>query len=452
MKIAYITGGSAGMYCGTCMHDNTLASALMERGHEVALIPTYTPLRLDEQSVADEHIFFGALNVYLQQKASFFRKSKMLDRVLDSRRVLGWISKLGASSTKAEDLGALTLSMLEGEEGHQARELEKLVDFLEEIVQPEVVHLSFTLFAGFARRIKERLGVPVVCSLQGEDLFFDELVEPYHSRVVDVVRSRVDDIDLFTCHSQYYRGVMERYGVPADRTVPTILGIRPDGFDDADARRSRDGRGDEPVVIGYLARQCPEKGLGLLTDAFIELARSTDPGRVRLRVAGFLGDKDRPFVEEQRRKVTEAGLLDHVDWLDAVDRPGKVDFLSSLDLFSVPAVYQEPKGVYVAEALASGVPVVLPDHGAFPEWIESTGGGLLVEPKNPSALAAGLRGLMNDAAERRRLGAAGRAVIQRDFNHGAMADEMAGLYADLVAGRPVVAAGSKGTTIDETAA
>ena len=155
MRIAYITAGAAGMYCGTCMHDNTLAAALQKQGHEVSLIPTYTPMRTDEKNVAGKRIFFGALNVYLQQKLALFRHTPwLLDRLFDSPRLLNFIGKLGASSTDAKMLGELTLSMLQGEKGHQAKELDKLAEFLADIVQPEVVHLSTTLFAGFARRIK----------------------------------------------------------------------------------------------------------------------------------------------------------------------------------------------------------------------------------------------------------------------------------------------------------
>ncbi|MDA8016781.1 MAG: glycosyltransferase family 4 protein [Thermoanaerobaculia bacterium] len=421
MKIAYITGGSAGMICGTCMHDNTLASSLMERGHEVSLLPTYTQLRLDEESVATDKIFFGAINVYLQQKAGFFRRFRLFDKLLDSRSVLGLISKLGVSSTSAEDLGSLTLSMMQGENGFQARELDKLVDFLEEIIRPEVVHLSFTLFAGFAKRIKERLGVPVVCSLQGEDLFYDDLIEPYRRQTLEELAARMDDIDLFTSHSRYYADLMsERYGVPRDRTVITKLGIRTEGFRDASERTSN------ALHIGYLARQCPEKGLHLLVDAF-RLAAEDVP-ELRLHVAGYQGGKDKSFIEEQHQKIDQAGLGHRVLWRGAIDRTEKLRFLADLDLFSVPAVYHEPKGLYVAEALASGVPVLLPNHGAFPEWIEQTGGGRLVESDSAEALAEEMKALARDAEARRELARQGRRIIHGEFHHEAMADEMEGIY------------------------
>ena len=425
MKIAYITAGAAGMYCGTCMHDNTLAAALMERGHEVSLTPTYTPMRTDETSVANDEIFFGAVNVYLQQKLSFFRHTpRFLDRLLDNRRLLRFVSRFSAS-TDAHDLGALTWSMLEGEKGLQKKELDKLVQWLEEVLQPDVVHLSHSLFAGFARRIKERLGVPVVASLSGEDLFFNELEEPWFSRVRETLAERALDIDAFTAPNRYYAETMSReFAIPADRIHLTRLGIRTQDFAEEPPPRSA----DRPVVIGSLGRFAPEKGIHLLLDAFHLLNQQMPAGAVRLRIAGYVGNKDRAYYEAQRQRVTDWGLDPLVEFVGEVDRQEKIDFLHSLDVFSLPTIYRESKGLSILESLASGVPVVQPDHGAFPEWVQATGGGLLVTPDDAAALADGLRQLVEDQSERRRLGAAGRRAALADFNEEAMADEVLSLY------------------------
>src|SRR2546427_5848986 len=86
MKIVYLAAGAANMYCGTCLHDNTLATALRAAGEDVILAPTYTPLRTDEENISDGHVFFGGINVYLQQKSALFRHSPwFLDALLDSR-------------------------------------------------------------------------------------------------------------------------------------------------------------------------------------------------------------------------------------------------------------------------------------------------------------------------------------------------------------------------------
>ena len=427
MKIAYITAGAAGMYCGTCMQDNSLAMSLMQGGHEVALLPTYTPTRTDEQNVADEHIFFGALNVYLQQNVGFFRRHRLFDRLLDNRRLLRFVGKMaGKASTDAKDLGALTLSMLEGEKGHQARELQKLVDFLYEIVQPDVVHLSFTLFAGFARQIQDELGIPVVCALQGEDLFFEDLVEPYKSKVEKEVLERCSEIAAFTAPCRYYADFMaERYGIPRDRIHITRLAI--DSTDLIESSKIKPPQ-DDTLVVGYLARQCPEKGLHHLVDAFELLAHDYPPERLKLRIAGYLGAKDEAFVDGLKRKVAASAVADQVDWVGEVDREGKLDFLNSLDVFSVPTVYHEPKGRFVPESLAVGVPVVLPRHGAFPEWVESTDGGRLFEPENPVSLAAALKELLDRPDERHRLAMAGQAAIRDRFRPEQMAEDNLAVY------------------------
>ena len=432
MKIAYITAGAAGMYCGTCLHDNTLAAALMERGHEVSLTPTYTPTRTDEANVANDRIFFGAINVYLQQKLKLFRRTpRFVDRLLDNRRLLNWVSRF-SGSTDAHDLGSLTLSMLEGEEGAQVKELDKLVEWLEEILQPDVVHLSHTLFCGFARRIKERLGVPVVASLQGEDLFFDDLEEPWYSRVREVLLDRSRDIDAFVSPTRYYAETMAaEYGIPAERIHRLRMGIKASDF--ADLARQHDGDSqDDTVVIGYLARFCPEKGVQVLLDAFEQLASEPDGGRLRLRIAGYLGEKDRSFFEQQQARIADSPMADRVELVGEVDRQGKMDFLRSLDVFTLPTVYREPKGLSVLEAMASGLPVVQPAHGSFPEMVEDTGGGILVEPCSPRALAQGLRQLIDDPSQRRELGAAGRRAVLERYDEGTMAEETLDLYRSLL--------------------
>lgn len=427
MRIAYITAGAAGMYCGTCMHDNTLAAALQQQGHEVSLIPTYTPMRTDEKNVAGKRIFFGALNVYLQQKLALFRHTPwLLDRLFDSPRLLNAVGKLGASSTDAKMLGELTLSMLQGERGHQAKELDKLADFLAEIVQPEVVHLSTSLFAGFARRFKEKLGVPVICSLQGEDLFFDDLIEPWKSQILRELAERVKDIDVFTAPSVFYGELMSRrFAVPREKIVKARMGIAAEDFE-----RLPEKKLGGPLVIGYLARRAPEKGLHHLVEAFVRLAKERPAGSVRLAVAGFLAVKDQGYFEKQQARIREEGLESQVDWVGEVDREAKVAFLAGCDLLSVPTVYQEPKGLFVAEALAAGVPVVLPNHGGFPEWIAATGGGVLVEPENPVAFAQAIGRLLDAPEERHQLGRRGRDAILSRFTGEAMAAEMLGIYGD----------------------
>src|SRR5262245_65320711 len=110
MKIAYLTAGAAGMICGSCLHDNTLAAELIAQGHDALLIPTYTPVRTDEDNVSQSRVFFGGINVYLQEKFSLFRHTpRWFDRLLDANWLLRGVSRF-AMSTQAQQLGDLASS------------------------------------------------------------------------------------------------------------------------------------------------------------------------------------------------------------------------------------------------------------------------------------------------------------------------------------------------------
>ena len=409
MKVAYVTAGAAGMYCGSCMHDNTLAAALIRDGHDVSLIPTYTPIRTDEEDVSTGHVFYGAINVYLEQKTSLFRNTPwLIDRMLTHPRLLEWISKKG-STVDARDLGELTLSMLQGEDGKQAKELERLVSWLRDDLKPDIVQLTNSMFLGMARRIRDELDIPVVCSVQGEDIFFDDLVEPYKSRILATLRQRAQDVDRFIATSRFYVDTMSALlGVPPQRIDCVPLGLKLDGHGPASNPPPA-----MPFTIGYLARICPEKGLHLLVQAFRDLTeRVSEP--IRLRVAGYLGERDRAYHEGLVEQVGSWGLADRVDFVGEVDRAQKIEFLHSLHVLSVPTVYREPKGLFVLEALANGIPVIQPAHGSFPETIEQLGGGVLFEPGNVAELAAGIENLLRDPDRRAELGRQGMEAVRRE--------------------------------------
>ncbi|HOW71883.1 MAG TPA: glycosyltransferase family 4 protein [Phycisphaerae bacterium] len=420
MRVVYLTAGAAGMYCGSCMRDNTLVAALRAQGRDILLVPLYTPIRTDEPDVSESCVLYGAVNVYLQHRSPVFRRlPRLMDRLLDSPWLLKRVGR-GGPRGEMEDLGRLTVSSLEGEEGSAGKEVRKLIAWLGE-VRPDVVNIPNALFVQVARPIREALGIPTVCTLTGEDIFIDRLTEPWRSRTVELIRREGGHVAGFVSVSDYYAGYCrERFAIPADRMHVVRLGVHVDG----DGPRS-DPAG-EVFTVGYMARICEDKGLHLVAAAMAELLRA---GRnVRLLAAGYLGERDRPYLERVRCDLAAGGVAGAFAYLGEVDRVGKQGLLRSCDAFCVPAVYREPKGIYVLEALAEGVPVVLPRHGAFPELVERTGGGVLVEPNDPHAVAEGLAGLMDDAGLRRRLGEQGRAAVLRSFTDEIMAKETWALY------------------------
>jgi glycosyltransferase involved in cell wall biosynthesis len=422
MRIAYIASGAGNMYCGSCLHDNALASALIKLGHQVALVPTYTPIRTDEESVSIDHIFYGGINVYLQQNSSLFRHMpSAIDSMLNSRGLLKWISRY-ASATDARELGALTVSVLQGEEGNQRKELQKLIEWLKDSFKPEIIHLTNSMFVGFARDMKKELNVPVLCSLQGEDIFLEELLEPHKSQALQTLRERAKDVDGFIATSDYYRDFMIGYmNLPPSKIHTVRLGLNTTGHGE-----SIQTMPEEPFRIGYLARICPEKGLHLLVDAFDILVRKGC--NVRLCVAGYLGKRDHVYFQKIGQTISERGWKDRFEYAGEVDRAGKIRFLNSLHVFSVPTIYHEPKGISILESLANGVPVVQPSHGAFPEMIDATGGGLLIQPNSPAALAEGLESLLRNAKLRQQFGRNGKEAIHRNFRDDQMAQGTLDIY------------------------
>src|SRR5215210_6613717 len=167
MRIIQITPGTGSFFCGTCLRDNALVAELRRQGHDALMVPLYLPMVVDEAPTAgDTPLFYGGVNVYLQQKSALFRKSpRWLDRLLDTPGVLSFAASR-AGSTEARELGDLTVSTLRGEEGNQIKELDRLAEWLTE-TGPEVVCLSNALLVGMARRVKERTGAAIVCTLQG---------------------------------------------------------------------------------------------------------------------------------------------------------------------------------------------------------------------------------------------------------------------------------------------
>lgn len=428
LNISVLAAGAGGMYCGSCMRDNALAIALRRQGHAVTLIPLYTPLRSEHTDGTNSEIFYGGVNVYLQHASSLFRHTpRVLDWIFDRPWVLNVAGKLGAQ-TEPQKLAGLTLSIIEGEEGAARKELDRLVHFMAEHVRPQVVCLPNLMFVGMAREFREKLGVPVVCEMTGEDIFLDAMKEPDRSRIQAVIRRRADDVSRFVSTTAYYAGRMAAYlALPVEQIDVVYTGISSDYFTPI-ARTADKAR---PPTIGYMARICQEKGLGRLVDAIDILRKLPGMAQVQVKVAGYLGGKDDKWFKSLRRRIESSDMANCFTFLGEVDRAAKQAMLDGIDVFSVPTEYPEAKGIYILEALARGVPVVQPAHGSFPELIEKTGGGVLVPPGDAAALAGALAELLRDPARRRELGDKGRAAVECAFTEDLMAVNMFKVFQSL---------------------
>jgi glycosyltransferase involved in cell wall biosynthesis len=427
MRILSFTGGAGTMYCGSCLRDNALAAELLARGHDVLLTPVYTPTRTDERNVSGAQVFFGGISVYLEQHAPLFRHTpKFLDQLWDSNWALRLATKRQIS-VDPKSLGELTVSMLRGEQGFQKKEIGKLLDWLQREPRFDVVNLPYALLLGLAVPLKRALKAPICCTLQGEDLFLDGLGEPHRSQSLDLIRAAAEHVDAFLPVSRYYADYMPRYlGVAQSKMRLAPLGINLDGY----TPRHRDRSG--PFTVGFFARVAPEKGLHVLCDAYQRFRAKSKGKQARLLVAGYLAPEHAPYLDELTREMNDAGLGSEFEYRGELDRARKIAFLQTLDVMSVPATYAEPKGIFLLEAMATGVPVVQPRRGAFPEILEKTGGGILVDADDPDALAQCFRQLQSDPSLASALGEAGAAGVRAHYTAGHMAETVERIYHDVI--------------------
>jgi glycosyltransferase involved in cell wall biosynthesis len=425
MRILSLTAGAATMYCGSCLRDNALAAELIRQGHDVTLLPFYTPTLTDEENVSrQDQVFFGGISVFLEQHMPWFRHGRLLDRLLDSPNVIKAFTS-GSIAVDPKQLGALTVSTLRGVNGHQGKEIEKLVEFVKGEAPPDIVNIPYTLLISLAAPLKRALGRPVVVTLQGEDLFLEALPEPYKSQALDLVRSQVADVDLFIAVSEYYARYMRGYL----RIPETKMRVAPLGVNVSDLSPTTRSIG-EPFTIGFFARIAPEKGLHNLAEAYRLLRTTKGLPPSRLIAAGYLPPEHKPYLEQIAESLRAAGLGDEFVYRGTVERAKKVQFFHDIDVLSVPSPYHEPKGLYLLEAMACGVPVVQPNHGAFPEILARTGGGILSRSEAPEDVASAIHEVWKDPVQARELGRRGAEGVRNHYTVTHMAAAVLKVYQD----------------------
>jgi glycosyltransferase involved in cell wall biosynthesis len=416
MRVLSLTAGAAGMYCGTCMRDNSLARELIRQGHDVLLVPIYTPTLTDDDNVSyGQRVFFGGISVYLQQHSAVFRSlPAWIDKLWDSN----WALRKAASGSipvNPKLLGELTVSTLKGERGFQKKEVRKLIGWLRTQPRFDVIDLPYSLLIGLAEPLKCDLNAPVCCTLQGEDLFLEGLQEPWRTECLALIRAQVQHVDRFIAVSDYYAAFMMEYlAIPRGKIDVVPLGIDLSGH--SALPKAESGK----LRVGYFARIAPEKGLHVLCEA---VSRMTAP--VELRAAGYLPPERRPYLEDLQQRF---GL----QYDGSPDRAGKIRFLQWAEILSVPSTYDEPKGIFLFEAMANGTPVVQPRRGAYIEIVGKTKGGVLVDD-DPRDLARVLDELAGDRPRLVQLGKNAVDGVARHYTIDRMARRTAEVYQSVAA-------------------
>ena len=427
MKIVNIVPGFGGsFYCGNCLRDSSYVKSLRDAGHDAVTLPIYLPLTLNGEQQKDVPVFYGAINIYLKQQFPFLRNMpKCMENFFNAPFFLKYAAKK-AGSTRAEGLEEMTISMLKGHEGYQKEELQQLINFLKHHEKPDVVHLSNALLMGLGRKIKDELGIPVVCSLQDEDVWIDAMADSYQDKLWGLFSEKARDIDAFIAVSEFYGKVMKkRMNIPDSKLHVIHVGIDPNDFEATEPAFN-------PPVIGYMSRMNEENGFEVFVDAYIRLRSKPEFRNVKLRCSGGQTGDDKKFIEKQVKKLKRAGLLADVEFVEEYREKYLNQFFKPLTLLSVPVLKGEAFGLYQIESLACGVPLVQPALGAFPEIIEATKGGFTYSPNNADALANQLAEALNDKDNLKKISKEGRENVVKHFNSQILIKKMMKVYEGVI--------------------
>ncbi len=429
MNIIQIIPGSGGsFYCGNCLRDSKYFNALRSEGHQVTKIPMYLPLFADEHDINDIPIFYGAISTYLKQLYPAFRKApKWFDNLLNSKPMMKIAASM-AGSTRASGLEDMTISMLLGEQGQQKEELEHLVNWIADHCKPDVIHLSNALLLGLAKRLNEKVGVPVVCSLQDEDVWVDAVHPSFQEKIWKLMHTRSRDVDALVSVSNFFAEKMKaRMDLPEDKLHTIHLGVDIDDYTFISTR-------EKERNVGYISRICHENGFDIVVDAFIRLKQNPGFEDVKLIATGGSTGDDTKFIKEQKHKIKENNLTGSFEIMPDFEEKGLHDFFKKVSMISVPVRIGEAFGIYLLESMASGVPVVQPALGAFHEIIELSGGGVTYLPNSPEKLSETWAEWLSDPERLEQLSIAGREGTIEKFNIHSHAKEIIALYKSLSKG------------------
>ena len=425
MKIVYLITGSGGsFYCANCYRDMLYVKAIRKvPGISARAIPLYLPPdRKTTDNSFDKEVFFGAISMFLREKVRLFRNMPdFLEKFFDFTPFLK-IAARQAGTTRTEGFEELTLNMIEGDNAFRKKEVDRLVNYLMKDGHPDIIHLSNALILGLARQLKNRMNVRIVCSLLNEDDWIDDMVEPWRSKAWKMIAKESVYVDRFVTPSNYNKlQFISKTGLKGDNIY-----IVPLGFDLGPSLTVT--KIDRPPAIGYFCRVSYHNGIDKLVDAFIDLKiKNAVPGLTLNICGGYTGD-DKPFISTQIKKIREHGFQKSVKIYPEFQGNKKMEFFNDVDIISVPVRKYDGYGLYILEANSSGIPVVQPATGAFPEIIKMTGGGITYSPDTVEELSSALLRLLKDSKLTHDLGETGKRNVKSELSLDRMSAGLSGVY------------------------
>ena len=384
LKILFIVPGSGEQfYCGNCFRDNLYANALRKAGHNIIIMPLYLPLK-QKTFKANTPLFFPAVTAYIAQK---FFKRKGMPRIL--KKIMNWnlMLKIAASfsgSTSAKGMEELTMSMINGDEVAFNEQVNDLIEWIKIHETPDVIHLSSSLIIGIAKALKKQFKIPIVCSLQDEEIWIDGLKKEYITAAWKGINDNIKFIDQFIASSEYYKQI----SLANISDIKDIKVIYPG----VDTEIYFSQIYPDNPVIGFFYRMNQLNGLDILAEAFVKLKKRDTVKNLRLKIAGGYTAVDKKFLKRVKKILSSYSC--YVDWDNTYNPDEHGLFYRQITLISVPITFNEGAGLYICEAFAAGRPAVEPTTGSFTEMIGDA--GILYSPNSSDALSEALEKILTD--------------------------------------------------------
>lgn len=419
MKILFILPGAGdSFYCGNCFRDNLQALALRKAGHEVIIMPLYLPLK-QASFQGDVPLFFPATTYYVEQK--MFDRRRMpswMKRMLRSGALLDMASSL-SGTTSAEGMEDMTLSMIEGEGLAFEENIKQLIDWLKQTEKPDVIQLSSSLLLGIAKKLKKETGVPIVCSLQDEEVWIDSLKPEFVEKAWQGVLTNAKFVDRFITTSYYYQQIVQTRLPQLGRVDVVYPGI--------DVARYQTDEYPAAPTIGFFYRMNELDGLDILADAFVLLKQRGTVSHLKLRIGGGYMSSDKKLVRQVRRTLKP--YVADVVIEESYDMDNHADFFRKITVLSVPLRFQEGVGLYLCEAFAAGRPAVEPNTGSFAEIVGQA--GLIYEPNDAQHLADALEKMLTNKQLYDRCRHSAQTIARTRYDDMVAAKQLTELYKGL---------------------
>ena len=384
MKVLFIIPGSGdSFYCGNCFRDNLQASALRKAGHDVIIMPLYLPLR-DSSFPADTPLFFPATTYYTAQK--FFSKRKMpkwLERLTGSDTMLNMASSM-SGTTSAEGMEGMTLSMITGDDPTFQHQINQLIEWITKHERPDIIHLSSSLIIGIAKALSQQLDIPIICSVQDEEVWIDSLNKTHAGIAWQSITENIRYIDHFVTTSEFYRNRVAK-------KIPQITNIEVI-YPAVDQQKYASDIYPKDPVIGFFYHMNKQNGLDILVEAFVRLKRKNTIPNLKLKIGGGYTNKEKSYIKKIKKIL--APYKEDVEISDSYSLQDHARFYQSITVISVPITFEEGVGLYLCESFAAGRPAVVPATGSFPEIVAEA--GITYQPNNSEALANALEELLSN--------------------------------------------------------